>query len=335
MKRISIKMLLINLLLVVIAGVIMRVLQLAFFITDDHDVRVGTAFVATLLTLVLATMIYALIVDRVLVKRIKKLSNATKEIAKGNFDITLKKEGRDEISTLTDDFIGMSNELRANQFLSKSFIRNVSHEIKTPLVSISGFAELIEKETKSESIKEAARIIQEESERMLLMSREMLQISLLDSTTIISKNDTFKPAMQIRTIIANMQLEWEKKNIEFFIELSEEEITSNAQLLYQVWQNLISNAIKFSNEDGNIKISLLIDTNKIEFVIEDNGIGIKEEDKEEIFKHFYMGDKSRNVRGSGLGLPICKGIIDKLMGSISFESNVHSGTKFIVTLNRQ
>ena len=281
--------------------------------------------------------LFALSVHYLVVTRIRKLNNATKEVAKGNFDIKLNPKGRDELSELAESFNKMSAELKANEYLSKDFIRNVSHEFKTPISVIRAYGELLDAEADAGKIdkaviKEYADIIVKESDRLTSMSKSIIQLSLLDSTTIIKKDDNFNPAEQIRDILRLMQVKWSDKNIILDLQLEEITITNNEQLLYQVCQNLISNAIKFSNEGGTLKISLAAHEQGFRFEIQDNGVGIKKEDKEQIFTHFFVADKSRNTEGSGLGLSIVKKIIDKLDGQITFESEEGKGAKFTVIL---
>jgi signal transduction histidine kinase len=330
MKKIVVKIIFSMLLIMFILGAIGRLSMLIFKIADVEPIQAGGAFVAILFFMAISLTLFIFAVNKIIVKRLQKVSKATKELANGNFDIMIDSNGRDEIGALSDDFNAMAQELKANQYLSKDFIRNVSHEIKTPISSISGFAEMIENESSSEDIKEYARIIIRESERLALMSKAMLQISLLDSTTIVKKEDTFKPSAQIRMVIANLQPEWEKKNIEFEVNLEELIITSNEQLLYLVWQNLINNAVKFSKDNGKILVILIKDKNGCKFSVSDSGEGIKPEDKEKIFTQFFVADKSRNAKGTGLGLAICKTVVDKLGGTIFFESIDGIGTTFTV-----
>ena len=276
-------------------------------------------------------------INKMAVSRIRKLKKATAKVASGDFDSTLQVKGVDELSDLTDSFNKMTAELKANEYLSKDFVRNVSHEYKTPLSVIKAYAESIETETKKKktdkaALEECAKIIMEEADRLSELSKSIIQLSLLDSTTIIKKEDDFSPAEQIRSILRNMQLLWSKKNIEFDLDLEDFEIKNNGQLLYQVWQNLISNAVKYSNPDSKIKIFLKAEMQELYFEIADDGIGIKAEDKENIFTHFFMGNKSRNSEGSGLGLAIVKKIVDKLGGEVAFESEEGKGTTFKVRL---
>jgi len=286
---------------------------------------------------IISMVLFAVAINLFVVKRIKKLNESTKEIAAGNFDIKLEEKGTDELSELARSFNKMSAELKANEYLAKEFVRNISHEYKTPLSVIKAYGEWIEGEAKEKKIdwdtlEEYAGIIMNETDRMATLSKSMLQLSLLDSTTIIKKEDEFSPSAQINNILRIMQVKWTDKNIEFDLDLDSDMIKSNEQLLYQVWQNLISNAIKFSLENGKIKIMLKITEQELIFEINNGGSVLSDEDKEKIFTQFYMADKSRNTEGSGLGLAITKRIVDKLGGEIMIESGEERGTTFVVNM---
>ncbi|MCL2369626.1 MAG: HAMP domain-containing histidine kinase [Firmicutes bacterium] len=346
-KRVRIKLpLKIIMLLFVILAIVIIVLQIILAIVRavmsrpiiNPDAPDRWLFFSPIVIGIIIMTLFALAINRLVVTRIRKLNNATKEVAKGNFDITIEQKGRDELSELTESFNKMSAELKANEYLSKDFVRNVSHEFKTPISAIRAYGELLDAEADApkidrKTLKEYAEIIVKESDRLTAMSKSILQLSLLDSTTIIKKDDRVKPAEQIRDILRLYEVKWSDKNLTLDLQLDEVTITSNEQLLYQVWQNLIGNALKFSNNGGTLKISVEGSGQGVIFKITDNGIGISDEDKEQIFSQFFMADKSHNTEGSGLGLPIVKKIIDKLCGQIYVESTVGQGTKFTVILN--
>ena len=290
------------------------------------------AFVFVVITGFLSLALFAGSVNFIIVKRIQKLNKAVKEIEKGRYDVAIEVEGNDEIGTLMKNINLMAEELRSNEYLSKEFSKNVSHEFKTPLSSIKGYADLIKKgDLSQEETAEYARIIINEIDRLSKLSKSILQMSLLDSANLMPKYEIFQIDEQIRSTLQLMQLEWELKNIEFELDLEEIKYRGKRELTDQIWQNLISNAIKFSEQDGIIRIRLHKE-NGIHFEIEDNGIGIKEEDKEKIFNQFFIADKSRNKAGSGLGLSITKKTVEKLGGEIKFESKASIGTTFYVWL---
>lgn len=277
--------------------------------------------------------IVILIAVRSIVKPIKRLSTASKEVAKGNFDIEVAIKSSDEIGELTSDFNLMTKELKNIDFLRKDFVSNVSHEFKTPITAIKGFAKLIrDGELADDQLSEYSEIIVDESERLSLLSSNLLKLSELDSKMIREQATVFSLDEQIRKTILILEVQWAKKEIEFDIELNETKITGDEHLLQEVWLNLIQNSIKFSNQKGVIKISLYKNVDMVKVEIVDNGIGIAYEDKEHIFERFYKGDKSRSKEGNGLGLVIVKKIVELSCGKIEFESELSQGSTFIVEL---
>ena len=308
---------------------------------DRESIDVWVRFIVYVFPPILGISIIGLFagaINRTVVARICKLEAATEEVAGGNFDINVEVRGNDELSDLTVSFNRMSAELKSNEYLSKEFVRNVSHEFKAPISAIRAYGELLEAEADGKKIdrtalRECAKVIIEQSDRLTLLSKSILQLSLLDSTTIIKKDDIVNPAEQIRDIFRLMQAEWSAKDITLDLRLEEMSITSNEQLLYQVWQNLIGNALKFSNKGGIIMVTLRRDDSGVLFEITDNGIGINDRDKAKIFNHFFVADKSRNTEGSGLGLAIVKKILSKIDGTITFESTEGKGSTFRVHLD--
>jgi signal transduction histidine kinase len=277
-------------------------------------------------------ILFGLAVNHIILKRIRLLNHAVKEIESGHFDFQVEVDGKDEISALMSNLNKMTKELQANEYLSKEFARNVSHEFKTPLSSIKGYAELIENGSLSEEDRvEYSGIIIHEIDRLSKLSKNLLQISLLDSSNLIKQDEEYFIDEQIRSVLQLTQLEWESKNIEFDLILDEILYVGNKDLTFQIWQNLISNAIKFSKDNSIIRISLKKESD-ISFEIQDYGLGISFEDQSKIFNQFFIANKSRNKSGSGLGLSITKKIVEKLGGSICFESVENEGTTFHVKL---
>jgi signal transduction histidine kinase len=276
--------------------------------------------------------LFSLVVNKTIIARIRKLKDMAGKVATGDFDAELTIKGYDELSELADSFNKMASELRANEYLSKEFARNVSHEFKTPLSIIHGYAELLEGSATDNDGREKLKIIIQETERLSGISKSLLELSALDSTTIIKQEDTFSPAVQIKTVLQTSQMLWQAKNIDLDLDLNDFSIKSNETLLYRVWHNLISNAIKFTGSGGTIKISLAKTGKGFIFEIADNGIGISDADKGKIFSQFFVGDKSRNSEGSGLGLALARKIVEKMGGSMRFESKQGHGTKFTAEL---
>lgn len=301
-------------------------------IVFDEEIMISAMYLSQLVIMILTVIAFYHIVDRMIVRRIAKLNDAMSEVSKGDYEITVPVEGNDEFSKLTENFNQMANELKMNAFLSKDFARYVSHEFKTPLAVIRSYAEMTQDEAyRSETVGNMDIIISE-TDRLTRLSKDIMELCKLDSTTIIEKKDTFSPASQIRSILLDFQLLWGEKNIEIIPELDEFRIIGNEALLYRVWQNIIGNAIKFTEQDGTITVLLKKETAGFIFKVTDTGSGISEEEKNHIFTPFYSGNKQHNKEGSGLGLPLSRKIIEKLGGTITFNSEIGKGTVFTITV---
>jgi signal transduction histidine kinase len=282
----------------------------------------------------LILVFFALATEYIVIRRVKKLTVAAKIVAKGNFDFDIKDFSNDELSELTENFNLMVKALRTNEYLSKEFVNNISHEFKTPITSLKGYAMLLKKDGVSDAErKEYADILLTETERLHKLSRDLLRLSALEYADIVKRNDSFRLDEQIKRIILLMQKEWEEKNIDMVVDLDPIAYTGNEELLYLVWLNLISNAIKYTAANGRIKISLTDGAN-ITFSVKDSGVGIKKELQRRVFEQFFVGDKTSNQGSSGLGLAITKKIIEKFNGKISFVSEEGAGTEFTVLLNK-
>lgn len=301
------------------------------FFNEFKQMRTVTSMVFLISALVGTIII--LFAVRSIVKPIKRLSKAAKDVAKGDFEIEVEVKSTDEIGQLTTDFNLMTRELRNIDIMRKDFVSNVSHEFKTPITSIKGFAKLIrDGELSSDQLSEYSEIIVDESERLSLLSSNLLKISELDSKVIREQSKRFSLDEQIRKTILILENSWSKKEIEFDIELEETYIIGDEHLLQEVWLNLIQNAIKFSEQKGIIKIGLDKKEDMAKVEITDHGAGITDIDKEHIFERFYTGDKSRSKHGNGLGLVIAKKIVEISNGKIYFESSPEKGTSFFVEL---
>lgn len=267
------------------------------------------------------------------VKPILRLNKATQEVAKGNFDIQVINNSRDEVGQLTKSFNKMTQELKRIEYLRKDFINSVSHEFKTPLASIQGFAKLLQKGSLSEEERqEYADIIVEETARLSRLSSNILRLSSLDNQGSLDKKTCFSLDEQIRKTILLLEPEWEKRNICFDIELEEVQYQGDEELLQQVWINLLNNAVKFSHEGGRISVRLTRTAAAVKVEISDTGIGMSEETISRIFERFYQGDRAHSREGNGLGLSLVKRILDLCNGSIHVQSEQNKGSTFTVEL---
>ncbi|MSU00689.1 sensor histidine kinase [Tissierella pigra] len=287
----------------------------------------------TMLVYVAIGSLCIILLSKRIVKPILELTSATQEVAKGNFDVSVEVERQDEIGQLTHNFNKMTKELKNIEYLRKDFITNVSHEFKTPIASIQGFARLLQKGKLTEIEREEyTDIIAEETVRLSKLSSNILKLSKLESQEIVERKTEFSLDEQIRKSILLLEYEWSKKNIEFDIELHKVKYAGDEGLFQQVWINLLGNAIKFSRDNSVISIKLEEIDSMIRVEIKDNGVGMSEEVLQRIFERFYQGDRSHSAEGNGLGLPLVKKIIDLYGGNIHVHSIPNIGSVFTVEL---
>ncbi|MGD9605686.1 MAG: ATP-binding protein [Bacilli bacterium] len=305
---------------------------------DNQNIGVITdnkLFIPLLLVVGLALGVFMMFVNAIVVKRVKAVKLAAEQVTKGNFDVFIPIKGKDEISQLGENFNLMVEELKSNEFFNKSFVSNFSHELKTPITAIKGYSDLIyEGGLSQEEIKDYSLTISQESERLANLAKNMIQISLLEASPITSQQDNFNVAEQIRTVLKLFNLEWEKKQIDMLVELSDQTITSNQELTYHIWKNLIDNAIKYTPNSSVIELALSDTEQEIEFSIKNEGVGLDQEQQSHIFDMFYTVNNPGSAKGSGIGLSIVKKIVEKLNGKIAVESDGSSFVKFIVKLKK-
>ena len=274
---------------------------------------------------------------RIWVGRITRISQAMRDIAKGNFKKRVPEknetEAITEIGDLERSFNQMAQNLEGIEMFRNDFINNFSHEFKTPIVSIRGFARQLQSgNLTDEQRKEYIDIIVSESERLSVMSQNVLLLSKLENQTIVSEKTEFYLDEQIRKCILLLEKFWSEKDIELDIDLDEIKYEFNEEMLSHVWINLISNAIKFTPKGGKIRCSLKLVEGTTVFEIEDSGNGMSDDVKARIFEKFYQGDSSHSTSGNGIGLNIVQRIVTLAGGNIAVESEEQKGAKFTVYL---
>lgn len=272
-----------------------------------------------------------LFVGKLMVNPIKKLIKATEKVAEGDFDIELESHRTDEMGILISSFNTMAKELKSIEIFRSDFISDISHEFRTPLTSIEGYTKLL-KDCSEDERREYIDIIIEETKRLSILTTNILTLNKIDNQNIPTLVEDFIMDEQIRKAILLLENKWVDKDIELEIDLENIQYQGNSSLMYQVWVNLIDNAIKFSPKCGKIEIKLYEEQGNIFFSIKDNGIGISKEDQKKIFEKFYKSDKSRNSDGNGLGLSIVKRIIEIHKGKLILESNIGMGTNIMIKL---
>ena len=267
---------------------------------------------------------------------IKQIGSAMEKISEGDFSIRLEtKSNSKEIKEIFSGFNMMAKELSSTEILQSDFVSNVSHEFKTPINAIEGYSMLLQNdENITEEQKEYIEKIIFNTQRLSSLTGSVLLLSKLENQSIVSNKTKFDLDEQIRKSLLILEGQWEKKNIEFDIEMEDTDFIGNESLLHHIWDNLLSNAIKFSDEGGEIKIRLKNYSDKIIFTISDKGPGIDEEAQKHIFDKFYQADSSHKQEGNGLGLALVKKIIDLENGEISVKNNDDKGCTFTVILKK-
>ncbi|HIU61314.1 MAG TPA: HAMP domain-containing histidine kinase [Candidatus Coproplasma excrementigallinarum] len=262
-----------------------------------------------------------------------KFVGAFDKVAHGEFGYQLEVPKKGQFRSLFENFNKMSAELKSIQTLKDEFIHDFSHEFKTPIASINGFANLLlEGGLSEEEQRQYLKIIADESARLSTLSENTLMLNRLENQQIIGEVKPFRLDLQIKECVILLEREWSAKDIALSSDLFEAEIEGNASLLQQVWINLLNNAIKFTPEGGEINVSMSAEDNFICVSVRDNGIGMSAEVASHIFEKYYQGDSSHATRGNGLGLSIVRRIVTLSGGDVRVESKEGEGSAFIVKL---
>ena len=230
----------------------------------------------------------------------------------------------------------MTAELQGTETLRTDFIANVSHELKTPLAVIGNYATMLQKPGLSEEDRvEYAKAISHSSRRLAALITNILKLNKLENQQIFPQLDEFDLGEQLCENLLQFEEVWEKKNLNIETDIEDDvRIRSDAELLSLVWNNLISNAVKFTPEEGTIGVSLKTDGNLVIVSVSDTGCGIKPEVGQHIFEKFYQGDTSHATQGNGLGLALVKRVVDILNGEIGVQSVYGQGSTFTVRFRR-
>ena len=292
----------------------------------------------TLLLFAVISIIVGTILSHTVGKRplnvIREIDDATKEVVKGNFTVRLNEDiVAEELHSMAHNFNTMVRELSNTEILRKDFIENVSHEFQTPLSAIEGYAALLQNRSLTTQKRQeyAARILVN-ARRLSDLSGNILLLSRLEHQELEIQKETYALDEQIREAILLFETKWTQKELCLEVDLSAIRYKGNKELLMQVWQNLIGNAVKFVAQKGEIRITLRIEKNDVIVTVADNGIGMSEAVQKRIYEKFYQADTSRTGIGNGLGLALAKRIVDLHNGTLTVASAEGKGTMFTVTL---
>ena len=304
------------------------------------DPRLGASYANFRIVLLIICVLAGAVIERFVNKKIFQpiniLNQSMKEVAKGNFDLTISNDSRiTEIRDMLSHFNVMAKELGSIEMFRNDFVSSVSHEFKTPIAAIEGFATLLQSADLTDEERQMyTSYIINSTKRLSNLSDNILKLSRLENQELRLDKQKFNLSEQVRVAILTLESAWSKKDLELDIDLDELTYVGNQELLEQVWMNLISNAVKFTPTGGLIKIVLKQHDEKIIFQVIDNGIGISKADRKRIFEKFYQSDKSHNSAGNGLGLSLVWRIVKLHDGIVHVGSEPDQGSTFTVTLTK-
>ncbi len=305
--------------------------------------NIADAAKITFLNVIIITVLFKIadfIRRRIMVdKPVKAITDAAEKIMNGDFSARVKHmhgSGMEGFNQIGESINAMANELSGVETLRTDFIANVSHEMKTPLAVMQNYGTLLQAHDLTDDTRiEYAKAITESSRRLADMMTNILKLNKLENQQIYGELTTFNLGEQLCECLLQYESIWERKGIE--IETSIEEgvlISADAELLSLVWNNLFSNAFKFTDNDGKVSLSLNADDKYATVTVSDTGCGMSAEVGAHIFEKFYQADESRATQGNGLGLALVKRVIDIMQGDITVESTVGVGSSFTVRIRR-
>ena len=320
----------------------LNVLSKEMGLTYTSD-NIAEAAKITFLNVVIITVLFKtadFIRRRIMVDRpVKMITDAAEKIMNGDFSIRVKHmhgSGMDGFNQIGESINQMAEELSSVETLRTDFIANVSHEMKTPLAVMQNYGTLLQTPDLPEEKRiEYAKAITDASRRLADMMTNILKLNRLENQQIYPNLTTFDLGEQLCESLLQYESTWERKNIEIETEIAERVLVSaDSELLSLVWNNLFSNAFKFTEDGGKVTLTLIADEKYATVKISDTGCGMSAEVGAHIFEKFYQGDTSHATQGNGLGLALVKRVVDIMQGEIGVESAVGVGTTFTVKIGR-
>lgn len=266
-------------------------------------------------------------------REVVTLSEAIQKVAAGDYSIRITDQKKGQITPIYEDFNKMCDDLESVKILRNDFINSYSHEFKTPIASINGFASLLlEKELPEEEKQQYLRIIVDESARLSNLAVNTILLSKLSAQSIVTDLEEYDLGEQLRECSVILSGKWLEKNMEFDAELSHVMYRGNKEMMQHMWINLLDNAVRYTPAGGKVSVSVKRENGYAVVKIADTGEGISDDIKKYLFDPYFQGDSSHSGQGLGLGLSIVKRIVELCNGKISVSSTVGKGSVFTVTL---
>lgn len=263
----------------------------------------------------------------------EKINGAIRSVAEGDYSVKLDPDTLVPFSEVAADFNRMTEKLSSVETLRKDFTGNFSHEFKTPIVSINGFANLLlEEDVTEEERQQYLKIIADESERLAELSKNTMLLSNLDTMTEIPERKIYSLSDQIRQEIILLSKAWEEKNLDMDVDLEEADFFGNPDMMAHVWINIINNAIKYTPVGGLIRVTLQKQGKILVVSVADSGKGMSQEEQERVFERYFQADRSHSGNGLGLGLAIVKRLVELADGTVSVKSSPGQGSTLTVKL---
>ena len=283
-----------------------------------------------------SSLVVALLISKVPLKPIRNLIDSMDRLADGDFKTRVEvgsvMRRYPPFVTVAESFNRMAQQLEQTEMLRNDFINNISHEFKTPIVSIAGFAKLLRRGNLSlEQQQEYLAIIEEESMRLSYMATNVLNLTKVENQTILTDISEYNLSEQLRSCILLLENKWSSKKLDFSLPLEEHQIRGDEELLKQVWINLLDNAVKFSPVGGLIEVEITDTDQSVSVSVQNSGSYITPEQQKKIWNKFYQADESHATEGNGVGLAIVKRIVELHSGTVSVSSKRDS-TSFTVIL---
>lgn len=268
---------------------------------------------------------------------VKRILQATEQITAGDFSTRIEPTyplgSSNELDAIIENFNTMAAELSSVETLRTDFISSVSHELKTPLAVIQNYAAMLKAPDLSEEDRVLyAQKIFDATQRLSDLIKNILKLNKLENQQIFMERSTYLLNEQLCECLLGFEKLWEEKALDIETDLPDVNVTADAELLSLVWNNLISNAVKFTPEGGKITVTLTEQAKFVEVRVSDTGCGMSAETGRHIFEKFYQGDSSHATQGNGLGLALVKRVIDIVGGEICVDSTPGSGSTFTVRL---
>ena len=314
---------------------------LGITLTDEN---LSSAAKITFLNVVLISLIFTVIDTirrKLTVERpVKQILAAAEKIVQGDFSVRVKPQSKfgsdDTFNRVIECFNKMAEELGSVETLRTDFIANVSHEMKTPLAVMQNYGTLLQApELSEEKRMEYAKGVTDGSRRLADMMTNILKLNRLENQNIYPKTEEFDLGEQLCECLLQYENLWEKAEIEIETDIAENvKVNADSELLSHVWNNLFSNAFKFTEPGGTVSVSLVATDHHAVVKVSDTGCGMNPEVGAHIFEKFYQGDTSHSAQGNGLGLALVKRVIDIMQGEIGVESVVGQGSTFTVRIGR-